>query len=75
MDNKPKEDKLMVITLDNSNPKSKIYWKEEDYNIFEKMCDDLITKYFGDTINYPLDMLTLEIEEKVEPNQKTLEIS
>lgn len=34
MDNKPKEDKLMVITLDNSNPKSKIYWKEEDYNIF-----------------------------------------
>ena len=39
------------------------------------MCDDLITKYFGDTINYPLDMLTLETEEKVEPNQKTLEIS
>ena len=35
MDNKPKEDKLMVITLDNSNPKSKIYWKEEDYNIFK----------------------------------------
>lgn len=28
MDNKPKEDKLMVITLDNSNPKSKIYWKD-----------------------------------------------
>ena len=26
MDNKPKEDKLVVITLDNSNPKSKIYW-------------------------------------------------
>lgn len=26
----------MVITLDNSNPKSKIYWKEEDYNIFKK---------------------------------------
>lgn len=42
MDNKPKEDKLMVITLDNSNPKSKIYWKEEDYNIFKKMCDDQI---------------------------------
>ncbi|MFR4669851.1 MAG: hypothetical protein ACLT69_08420 [Intestinibacter bartlettii] len=36
----------------------------------KKMCDDLITKYFGDTINYPLDMLTLETEEKVEPNQK-----
>ena len=64
MDNKPKEDKLIVITLDNSNPKSKIYWKEEDYNIFKKMCDDLITKYFGNTINYPLDMLTLETEEK-----------
>ena len=33
MDNKPKEDKLMVITLDNSNPKSKIYWKEEDLSL------------------------------------------
>lgn len=37
MDNKPKEDKLIVITLDNSNPKKKLnlikkLWKYHNYD-------------------------------------------
>ena len=55
MDNKPKEDKLMVITLDNSNPKSKIYWKEEDYNIFIIQEQNKISVSFNKQRAYSLE--------------------
>lgn len=41
-----------------NRPEAVMYWKEEDYNIFNNFCNELCKKYFGDTSNYPLDLLT-----------------
>lgn len=64
MSNKSKKDKIIVILLDKNRPEAVMYWKEKDYNTFNNFCNELCKKYFGDTINYPLDLLTsTEIKE------------
>ena len=64
MSNKSKEDKIIVIPLDKNRTETVMYWKEKDYNIFNNFCKKKKKKYFGDTINYPLDLLTsTEIKE------------